>query len=717
MSAVSELRTATGGRVEVQLDPPSLGVDLAGGVRLRSAAGAAYPAAPFAIRRGAAWSVPSGSATVSTEQGCLWLRWSDGSMLRVSADADGGVDLRFEAASADATALAFESLPDEHYYGLGERFDRLDQRGHLLELWVTNGASGTETYKPVPFVLSSRGYGLALDTSCRVFCQLAHPSVPATATFTVEAAQLGATLLPGPTPAATLERYTRRVGRPPVPPEWVFLPWKSRDWRVENQHTASEDIDLQRELDLACGVKLIDATWESDSHSLAFDRTKYPEPAELTRRAREAGVELVLWLSPSMTAGGAAYREAAARGLLIRNQRGEPYLHPLGNEPSWQGSAIDFTQPAAVTWWQAGLRRLLELGIRGFKTDFGEQVPVDAVFADGRTGRELHNLYPVLYNRATWEVVREFDGVLLARSAWAGSQSMPGVWAGDQSSDFSPWNGLATAIVAGQSAGLSGFPIWGSDVGGYFGTPSDEVFTRWAQFGAFSPIMEVHGLGVREPWLFSPATLATYRRFANLHARLAPYSRAAALQAELQGLPIMRAMALAFPTDAAAHDPQWQYQYLYGPDLLVAPVYWWGETRQVYLPEGVWIDYFSGRRLTGPLRQRVPAPLDTIPVYVRAGAALPVRVDPWTGSDQALAIDLFPGSGGGFRLPDGTRFDGGAEAGGQLEVELDGPDRPHQLATPFRRIVDLTTHEGQAALLDGRVAWRGRARFTLRLEP
>src|SRR5262249_42574349 len=158
-------------------------------------------------------------------------------------------------------------------------------------------------------------------------------------------------------------------------------------------------------------------------------------------------------------------------------------------------------------------------------------------------------------------------------------QPMPGIWSGDQSSDFSPWNGLSTAIVAGQSAGLSGFPIWGSDVGGYFGTPTDEGFTRWAQFAAFSPIMEVHGLGVREPWLFSPETLATYRRFANLHARLAPYSRAAALQARAQGLPIMRAMALAFPTDPAVHGRQWQYQYLYGPDLLVAPVYWWGESR------------------------------------------------------------------------------------------------------------------------------------------
>ncbi len=717
MSRSHDLHMPTGGRISVETEPLRILVDFGNGLEVHTVVGTAYPAAPLARRHGHEWSMPTGTPRISAGRDYVGLEWPDGNTLRLAAPADGTVELVYAAPGALATAFAITSAGNEHYYGLGERFDSLDQRGQLIDLWVTNGASGTRTYKPVPFVLSSRGFGLALETSRRVFCQLAHPTLPASATFTVDGPELAATLLSGPSPAAVLGRYTQHVGRPPVPPEWVFLPWKSRDWRTEDQRTAIEDIDRQRELELACGVKLIDATWEPDSHTLTFDPAKYPDPEALIDHARASGVEVVLWISPSMTAGGDAYREAADRGLLILGADGRPYLHQLGNEPSWQGSAIDFTQPAAIAWWQERLRRLLDMGVRGFKTDFGEQVPVDAVFSDGRTGDELHNLYPVLYNRATWEVVREYDGILLARSAWAGSQAIPAIWAGDQSSDFSPWAGLRTAIMAGQSAGLSGFPYWGSDIGGYFGTPTDEALIRWTQFAAFTPIMELHGLGAREPWLFDAATLAIYRRFANLHACLAPYTRAAAVQAETTGLPVMRAMPLAFPNDPRSHDEQLHTQYLYGPDLLVAPMYWWGTSRLVYFPEGLWIDYFSGEQMRGPTHRRVPAPLDTVPVYARAGAVLPLRVDPWTSSDEALDIHLYPGpSGGAFQLPDGTQVESRAQAADRFEVQVSGPDRDYRLLVPHHALDSIQARDGQVRMVDGTAVWRGSARFSIGLE-
>ncbi|MBV9171968.1 MAG: hypothetical protein JOZ81_17990, partial [Chloroflexi bacterium] len=426
---------SSGARLLVSTAPFSLQLRLGARVLAQTAAATSYPSAPIACRRAGQWQVVSGPPSVDARGDTLRIEWPDGSSFAVHSDGN----LHFAAAGAEAVALALTCRPEEHFYGLGERFDRLDQRGQVLDLWVTNQSSGTATYKPVPFFTSSGGYGLALDTTRRVYCAFGHPTVPDCTSLTVEGPELHATLIAGPHPERIVEAYTGRVGRPPVPPEWMFWPWKSRDWRVEDQASASEDIRRHQELEIPLGVKLIDAGWESDGHSFVFDSSKYPDPAALIREADQAGVRLVLWISPSMTLGGEAYREAAARGFLIRDSSGQPYVHRLGNEPGWIGTSIDFTYSPAVTWWQSQLRRLLDMGVRGFKTDFGEQIPPDAVFSDGRTGAELHNGYPVLYNRVTWEVLREYDGILLGRSGWAGSQAYPAVWAGDQTSDFSPW--------------------------------------------------------------------------------------------------------------------------------------------------------------------------------------------------------------------------------------------------------------------------------------
>ncbi|MGH2617543.1 MAG: TIM-barrel domain-containing protein, partial [Thermomicrobiales bacterium] len=427
------------------------------------ASGEHYPTAALAVRDAGEWHALGQPDHTTLEDDRLVAVWRQpAAEVAISGDPEMGLRLALRAPAADAVALALAVGWDEHFYALGERFDKLDQRGEIVELWVKNGASGGNTYKPVPFVASSAGYGVAIDTSRRVFAALAHPTTPEVATFTVEGEELVVWLIPGPTPVDVVRRYTGWVGRPPIPPAWFFRPWKSRDWRVENQQTVLEDVAKQRAHDIPCGVKLIDATWETAGHSFTFDPEKYPDVPGMMRDLRAAGVELVLWLSPSMTAGSPEYDECARRGFLITDESGQPYLHRLGNEPGWEGTTIDFSNPEAVAWWQEQIRQLFALGVRGLKTDFGEQVPEDARFANGKTGAEMHNLLPVLYNQASWQVAKEYDGVLLARSAWAGSQPYPGIWAGDQSADFSPWGGLPTVIVAGQSAGWSGFPYWGS---------------------------------------------------------------------------------------------------------------------------------------------------------------------------------------------------------------------------------------------------------------
>jgi alpha-glucosidase (family GH31 glycosyl hydrolase) len=241
---------------------------------------------------------------------------------------------------------------------------------------------------------------------------------------------------------------------------------------------------------------------------------------------------------------------------------------------------------------------------------------------------------------------------------------------------------LPTAIVAGQSAGWSGFPYWGSDVGGYFNPPDDEVFCRWAEFGAVSPVMEAHGLGPREPWLFTEQTLEIYRHYATLHDQLVPYSQAAALEARETGMPIMRAMALLYPEHEEAHVDWVQYQYLYGPALLAAPVYSWGQQRQIWFPPGEWIDIDSGERFAGPIVTRVPAPLEKLPLYARSGAVIPFQVD---RSTDVLVLRLFVGEApeaSTLRLRDGTTiaFTPGPTGG---VLHLTGPSRRYHLEVPF----------------------------------
>jgi alpha-D-xyloside xylohydrolase len=620
---------------------------------------------------------------VAADRLALKLRAKDGAPLYLDLTlAEEQLKLALRSGGKAGTWLAVDlhARPDERYLGFGERFDSLDQRGKEVDLWVEDGAQGGLTYIPVPFFLSSAGYGLHIDTEVRCLARMATPDDPGVVSIRNAAPALKLTVLLGQTPKEILSRYTAIAGRPQVPPVWVFGPWKSRDWQTADQDGIAEDVVQQHQLGLPATVKVIDARWEVAYHTFEFDRNKFPDPQAMIDHIHAHGSRLVLWISPWMAIDNGddpndAYYACAERGYLIRNPEGESYVHRLGNNPMLVGSCIDLTNPEAVAWWQDNIRRLAEMGVSGINTDFGEQVPEDAVFYDGRTGREMHNIYPRLYNELTYEAMSEMHsgarrpGMLLARSGWHGSQRLSAIWAGDQTSDFAYNSGLRTAIVAGLSAGLSGFAYWTSDIGGYFGTPTDEVYMRWAQFGAFCPIMMIHGAGRREPWTFSEQTLDVYRRYARLHTSLFPYIYTYAHEASRTGIPIMRAMPLEYPDEPGSWGDLAGHQYCFGANLLVAPVYYgFSRRRLVYLPAGKWRDFWSGELLEGGHVVRSRAEVDQIPVFARAGAIIP-RLDPIpdtllpatqegvrsAGND--LLIDLYPGAEGHFRLYDGTQFE------------------------------------------------------------
>ncbi len=563
---------------------------------------------------------------------------------------------------------------DEHFVGFGERFDSIDQRGKQLTLWVEDGACMDLTYIPVPFYMSSRGYGALLDTSVKSVFRMAMEDDPEQVLIRTATPNLDMKVFLGQSFKEILSQYTAIAGRPEVPPEWVFGPWKCRDWQTADQQGILEDITKQVELGLPSTVKLIDARWEVAYHSFRFDPEKFPDPKAMIDAIHANGNKLLVWITPWMAVNNFTdpndyYEECAERGYFLKRPDGEIYVSQMGMNPMLVGSCIDFTNPEAVTWYQGQLQYLMDLGVDGFQTDFGEQVPEDAVFFDGRTGREMHNAYPVLYNEITFQTMQAVKpGALLIRSGWHGSQKYSVIWSGDQTSDFSLNSGMHTAMIAGQTAGLSGFPYWSSDIGGYFGNPSDEVYIRWTQFGAFSPVMMLHGAGKREPWIFSVDSLENYRRFARLHTALFPYIYTFAQEASRTGIPIMRAMALEFEKENGIWDKLCEDQYCFGSELIVAPIhYGFSRVRPVFLPQGLWRDFWTGELYQGGQEVLCKAALDQIPVFARAGAIIPY-LDPTPqtlvstanqqvpGAGQDLYVDIYPGADGRFELYDGMQF-------------------------------------------------------------
>jgi len=636
--------------------------------------------------------------------------------------------------SAAAPVLAtwdVRLLEKEPVYGFGERFNALDQSHEIIVNASQDlpGTKGTGTYVPMPFFMDLRGYGLWVDTYAEAVFDLGASTLGEFA-IRFEDTKLRILVFEGPRFPQILERFTGVVGRAKLPPYWAFAPWKSRNWHPDTT-AVYEDVERYRQLGLPASVLVLDSPWATNYNTFEINRRQFADPEAMVRRIHEAGFKLCLWLTafvnettwtPSepelvgkipLTAAS-NFEPARRAGYFLTNDSGGVYL------ADWwkgRGGLVDFTNPAAVAWWQDEVRKAIRLGADAFKADGGEGSFIDdAHFAGGEDAAVMRTRYSVLYNRALQSLIdRDLhgDGALFSRSGSVGNHDLPFIWAGDNEASFSASNGLPSVVLAGLNAGLSGIPLWTSDLGGYekdARTPGDDVlFVRWTEFSAFSPVMEVHSAINLGPWDYGTRALDIFRTYSRLHMSLFPYRYAAAQEAARTGMPLMRALVLSHPLDPEARAARDEYEF--GPDFLVAPVVTPGTERAVHLPGGTWVDYWSGARLTGPLDTVVEAPLDRVPLFVRAGAILPKIPDdvmtlvPWTRTgtppvptlDDRRVYEVYPGA-----LRDLTDFEGrhlaaGSE-GGRTTLRLTGAPARVTIVWRFEAPTEVTLNGERIAL-------------------
>jgi alpha-D-xyloside xylohydrolase len=378
----------------------------------------------------------------------------------------------------------------------------------------------------------------------------------------------------------------------------------------------------------------LDSPWETGYNDFQINRKQFPDPEFMFRRIRELGFYPCVWLTPFVNSVNVQdmtgiepkstnYDEAVKKDVLITTGKGE-----VAATKWWKGEGglIDFTDPAAVEWYHKELAKTLKFGVRAFKCDDGEgNLVPEAMPHDGTSVTAMKNRYTILYNKATQSYIERYlngNGIFTIRSGFTGMQKYPIAWAGDNSANFSFSDGLPSVILACQNMAMSGVPLYGADIAGYYGNQSKELFIRWAQFSAFSPFFQIHMISNKGPWDFDRETLEIFRYFARLRVQLFPYLYNAVHEANHTGMPVIRPMALAFQDDEKARHSV--YQYMFGPDILVAPMFQPGTYRNVYLPEGTWYDFWTKEACKGPVEIEVHSTLDKMPLYVRSGSIIPM---------------------------------------------------------------------------------------------
>ena len=507
----------------------------------------------------------------------------------------------------------FTLTADEMIFGCGESATGLNKAGQKVNLFVTDpqGPETDQMYKPIPFFMSNRGYGMFMHTSAPVTCDFGATYIGLNKMFMGDE-NLDLFVFFGE-PKDILDEYTDLVGKPGMPPLWSFGTWMSRITYFSEKEGYDVAANIRKNK-YPCDVIHFDAGWFDVDWQCdyKFSENRFQNPQQMLKDLRSQGFHVCLWQLPYFTPKNRYFSELIEKDMYVKNGNGElPY----------EDVVLDFSNPETVKWYQDKLAGLLNIGVSAIKVDFGEAAPLNGIYASGKSGWYEHNLYPVRYDMAVSEITKKLhnENIMWARAAWAGSQRYPLHWGGDAATTNT---GLLGTLRAGLSFGLSGFSFWSHDMGGFVKSTPEDLYCRWIPFGFLTSHTRAHGAPPTEPWLYdSKRVQDVFRKSAEMKYRLMPYVYAQAKECTEKGLPMLRALFVEFPDDPGA----WKVddEYLFGSQILVAPLLESGMTgRTVYLPEGKWIDYQTEKVYEGGWH-RIEAGSLPIIMLVRDGSVLP----------------------------------------------------------------------------------------------
>ncbi len=612
------------------------------------------------------------------------------------------------------TSATFPRPAGERFLGFGERSDAVVRSGGNVENRVTEGpyqpaelpaiaafvpAAGyttrrDATYFPVPWLISTRGYGVLVENDDESRFRLGSPW-----SAQVDGRHLSLLVVAGPRPRSVLERFSAHVGRQPKTKRTALGPW----WQPGSGGVPDDDW-----LATLRSVGALGSIAQTYTHYLpcASQTGRRDAERERTKLFHDAGLDVTTYFNPMICTDHPRYDDADANGWLTKNALGQAYVYKYTGSTIFIVGQVDFTAPGAIRFYRQLTDEALGNGYQGWMEDFGEYTPDDAVEHDGETGTAGHNAYARNYHLGVFRATRKRPLLRFARSGWTGSAAgSPIVWGGDPTTGWG-FDGLASAIRNGLSMGLSGVSRWGSDIGGFFALSepqtTPELLSRWIEFGFASGVMRTEGSGFgldesisgRRAQIIDPDVLPVWARWAKLRTRFYPELKRYDGAYERTGMPVMRQLSLVFPKDRTATGLD--DEYMLGDSMLVAPVIHPGATdRSVYLPKGHWVDLWRSadgrlhrlrhsRVLRGGRWVSVPAPLEELPIFVRTGSELELLPRGGPSWRKAVAAgrrhrDLLAFGGRSARISHSTRPR-------RYDVQWQLDKRPRRLTLDGRRL-------------------------------
>ncbi|KAK2782710.1 hypothetical protein FQN53_009634 [Emmonsiellopsis sp. PD_33] len=532
----------------------------------------------------------------------------------------------------------------EKLYGLGERFGPFVKNGQTVDVWNEDGGTSSElAYKNIPFYMSSKGYGVFINHPGKVSLELQSERT-SRVNISVPGQEIEYFVIHGANPKEIINRYTQLTGRPALPPAWTYNLWLTTKGFTTNydEQTVTGFLDGFKERDIPLGVFHFDCFWMKSYQwcDFDFDSDMFPDAAGYIKRLKERGLKISVWINPYIGQASPLFKEGKKGGYFIKDavntfQRADGSVWQWD---FWQAgmAVVDFTNPAAITWYCNHLQRLMEMGVDSFKTDFAERIPYKNVkYHDNSDPVRMHNYYALLYNKVVYETmanrVGKSQACLFARSTAPGGQAYPVHWGGDCESTF---EAMAESLRGGLSLMLSGYAFWASDIGGFEGKPPPSLYKRWVQFGLLSTHSRLHGSSsYRVPWIYGEDCSDVLRDCVKRKIALTPYILQEALVAHKQGTPLMRPMFVEFPDDLNTY--ALDTQYMFGSNLLIAPVFTEEGTVTFYVPHvgensspagARWISWFDhGKTYECGRWYTETHDFDTLPILIRPGSVTPVN--------------------------------------------------------------------------------------------